>query len=293
MMNYFPKDIQNIIYEYNNRQETFERIRNLIPNNTPEPFPNLKFKETRTLISGGSVIGDTKIIKRVTIIVPPYADEVLKSIRFNLESNIISVQLEIGGNFIDRIEQSTFKALRKLYQMEDNEIPFHLLKIGIPRLACHEIRFCVELQCNLKEELLLYADFYHCDQDLLTYQNIIPYFQVFNTNSYQIEPKTKLSLHWNFPIYYVIINSQNGKEMIINLDNAVKIYLIKIYQIDQYDVYALSKSKSYRDIIFDAIDFSFQNGEFCLEGNQIAHICPINSRELVICEGMVGFRRAN
>ncbi len=289
-MNYFPKDIQNIIYEYNNRKETVDRIRNLIPNTTPEPFPNLKFKETRELILASDTPYPGIVMVKTMCHTLIHQYEVLKSIRTNLEQNIVSIGLEIGGEYIDKIEQSSFATLRKLYQMDDNEIPFHLLKIGIPYLRYHEIKFYMEFKWDPNQRQFLYGDFYHYNQD---YQGEIKYFQLFNSSSYQMSSGTILNLYWNYPIYYVMTDHQDSKEIILNLDNAVKIYLIKIYQIGQYDAYALSKSKSYKDIIFDGIDFSFRKGDILLEGNQLAHICPIISRELVICEGMAGFRRAN
>lgn len=130
----------------------------------------------------------------------------LKNVRFSSYKNIKSIELEIGGQPIDRIHDNDdisylLKLLRKIYKVTSKTIlPIHALLIPLYIAYYHHIRIKVEFT-KLTDELVVTGDIYQNDEGKLTHYD---------------------GYHWIiYPMSWIINKVYRYGREYVNLDNQI------------------------------------------------------------------------
>lgn len=139
-------------------------------------------------------------------------------------TNITDVRLCIGEEEIDFLKRNMFNVFRKIYDMK-REIPFHMLKVGIPYTENRSVRVYVRTPMNI------------CLLNL--------YYNVYTKNSkdyssmmiYKIKDNNSNIINIDNPVLGIV---SNNKITSITIDEKqdVKVNLIKT--INNYHIYSFS-----------------------------------------------------
>ncbi len=317
LWNLLPKEIQNIVNQYLARCEYFEKIKSIkkifycqpvdgpfetINETWEEP---LAFKETRKIVSSHPSYVPQRYSKWFEVELNP--GEVIKNLRINSNINVknLHFEIEIGGHRMDRIESSLFNVLRKIYHMKDDEIPFYLLKNGIPYLAYHKITIGIESSTETTQAIVLSADIYTGSLDASGRE--VKYILCFQ-NQWISEKLLKpgfneIYIRRHLINYYILVESEYDGDIVLNFENKTyqyqgKLKLLKIGEIDKIKIYSLTKSLKKEDICQYGINFSrvdLYRWDKCtlqinVDKEMPFHITTINSNAFGVAGGMAGLR---
>jgi hypothetical protein len=241
---------------------------------------------------------DNELFQNFTIELNP--NQLAKNIKVNDMSNIEYIKLTAGGQYIDKINADIFNVLFKLYDMKKNVLPFYLNKSGLPYLKSHKYDIIIKKKNN--SDIFLTYDIYSHNMDI--YDDKLECY-CHNNNSLVLQVNNQISslidinnekfsrLHQEYinPMYFIIIN-KNFTNPVLNIGHNHKLKLLKINEVDDYNIYTLTKNLE--EINKYGINFScIQHGlliEFEENINSLnrMEIYTINSDIFRISSGMGG-----
>ena len=162
-----------------------------------------------------------------------YQYECLGEIYFKDYSNIKKIQLQIGGQLIDSIEDNNIiQPLQKLYNMEG--IPFFILKQMIPYLAFHNISVIFELY---KDDELSYNVYEH---KYLNNNEQETHFIFQNQFSNDINIGCKIRLTFNHIVYILLVKTEPYSKIKSLILNDLTLQLNLNESNNGYDIYYLT-----------------------------------------------------
>ncbi len=176
-------------------------------------------------------------------------DQIIKSLKIKDDSKIKSIEMIIGGQRIDKIYSKIFNALRKIYGMGKDEIPFYIFKWGMPGLEYHEIKLIVELTDDCGD-LIITGDIYHSlDKNLTKNPLEIIIFQTQWAGTEILTSNDKyLRVNFNQPMYYFLVDSKYEEDIVLQLHDTYQFKLLKIDEVNGIKIYALTKSLDFEDL---------------------------------------------
>lgn len=215
--------------------------------------------------------------------------EFLKGLEVTNEECIKHIAFYINDHCIDEIYKKTFNALRKIYNMDKNEIPFHLMKYGIPKLNNIEINiYCNK---NYRDDMLkLYGNIYKL-KNKIEKANFLFFQQHFTGREY-IDNPSHVRINFNHPTYYLLVDAMLHKDLILSLNGCKDIKLMEIDKVDNIYIYALSKSLELDDISKYGINFNGVDNPRLLnfEKNTYVDIYAISSQPMKIVGNICGLQ---
>jgi hypothetical protein len=178
--------------------------------------------------------------------------EFFKNVQINT-NNIISIDLKVGGQLLDRIYPEIFNALRKIYNMDDNILPFYILKNGIFYLEYHSINISIKYNTFNNEKLILTYDVYQNNNivKLHLYENII-----FNSAQMNLVNLSNQQCYFNHIIYYFLSNNDIEKINFNYNSKIITLLLKKVDIIDNIRIYSLTNSNLITNIKESGINFA-------------------------------------
>lgn len=263
--------------------QTFHNLHNMysgVQDNTiNQLITSNKEKHTLSLIDNNSTFIKKHIFTLknknnniVSIIIDLQPKEVATNFQINNLHLIESISLKIGGQHIDQIYTNMFDTLRKIYNMNPNEIPMYMFKLGLSQFVFHEtcidIKYKNEIYLN---DVILSADIYSNLEIIKKYDKIIHLTQYlhfnksinYSNNIYQ----AKYSLNINHPVYGIILNTKYNGEVYLELNNN-KIKLLSLQDEPNIKVLPFTKLYDEDDVLNNSINFSYINNcKICLESD--------------------------
>lgn len=236
---------------------------------------------------------------------------ILKNLRFKNKNDINKIKyiiLEIGGSNIDNINSNVFQQLRKIYEIDDdNVIPFHLFIKGIPCLRYHEINCNIYVNDNvIGDNIIIQYDVYknlnHSEEDLKSdnhelYPKLqIPTYQL-QCNQMTSKIYTKhhniqsVTLYCYNQIYYIFTDKDYDEYKLIIDDDEITL------NPDDNNIMNLTPSNNNDDLLKYGLNFSkFENTPyltFKASETQSIQVYCINWQCIEVMGGMAGTRYTN
>lgn len=177
-------------------------------------------------------------------------DTILKRFRLTNIENINYVEIEIGGMRMDKVYKNVIPTLQKIYNMEDDEIPFYLSKSGINSLDYHEIKINVEYSKICDNDILEF-DIYKW-KNVHQINNVIYQLQFTGKETLLLgDVLKKVNLDFNHPLLYLLSN-YNVDMMELDLDGDI-FKIPRLKTINNIGIYAIA---DYLDDFTNTINFS-------------------------------------
>ena len=266
--------------------QTFHNLHNIYSgtqdNGINQLITSNKEKHTLSLLDNNSTFIKKHIFtikkKNNNNIVSIFIDLQHKEVATNFQINnlhlIESISLIIGFQPIDKIYTNIFDTLRKIYNMNANEIPMYMFKLGLSHFIYHGICINIKYKNDIDlNDVILSADIYSNLEIIIKYDKIIHLIQYlhFNNNKslnyinniYQ----RKYSLNFNHPVYCIILNTKCDGEVYLELSNK-KIKLLNLQDEPNIKVLPLTKLYDEDDILNNSINFSkVDKCNICLESD--------------------------
>ncbi len=226
----------------------------------------------------------------------------IKNLKFSHMHDIKCVELDIGGQRIDRIYASTFPALRKLFDMSEREIPLYLFKYGFPLLKSHDIKIHIELNRNI-EDAILYYDIYNYDNDnmklcsnpvsdsKIALPELILFQEQFTGTESVKKGENQIRCNFNHPIYYLLMEGNIEDDIILEMNGHYKLDLKMINCMDGVNMYELTPSLKLDDLKKYGLNFSrIDNAKLIINAKNDGeiNIYGISYQGMKIGAGMAG-----
>lgn len=223
------------------------------------------------------------------------SDEHIKNIKISNTSNIYFVELQLGGFQADKIYSKTFNALRDLYGMDSDVIPFYMCKNGIPSGDINGIRIYIECSDTFElKDIVVSADIYKNNNESKTYDTLM--FSLQCDGEYLCKTgNTREIVNYNHPIYYILVDTMYSDVFLqcYSPNNCLDKIPLKLYKtIDDINIYRLTDDLEMCSLHKYGINFSrIDRAELsfnCNKDNLITCIYAISLNNIVFNDGRFG-----
>lgn len=195
-------------------------------------FLNFKDEEIEFLASPKFPRNGDRLKVMYPLIVPK--NTIVKNFRLTNLKNVLSVEIEIGGQRFDKVYKDIIPVLQMLYDLDIDVIPFYFSKVGINSLAYHEIRINVKYEV-LSDDDRLEFDIYKWNKDDKKIDSI---FYQLQYTGYE-DMSRDVRLFFNHPISYIFVRGYNPDELDVRLNE--DIFCIKRWKrIGEISIYPIS-----------------------------------------------------
>lgn len=216
---------------------------------------NTRFKESCSLEQSG-----TKLSFRLHS--GDNSGVLLKNLKCSHVENIESIELIIEHNRINKVYSESFDALRKLYDMNETEIPIYLFKYGCPLFLYHFVEINVIMNHHIDNVILTYDLYEHDNEDLKlatqtnndTHLEIMLFQEQFCSNKI-VKGENEIDLHFNHPVYYLITLGHTNDNVQLQTPFG-KLYLKPSLTTQNYKIYPLTPSMNLEDLKMYGLNFS-------------------------------------
>ena len=175
-------------------------------------------------------------IRHVYPLVMP-SNTIVKNFRLKNMENVRWIEVEIGGQRIDKVYKDIIPILQDLYEFEKDVIPFYFSKSGINSLQYHEIKILVEYNETLEDDGLTF-DIYKWDPTK-TVEGIIYQLQFTGTENLSDEILKEVKLCFNHPILHLMVKGYHPDELELEFDDNDKFYIKKTKTIGDISLYSI------------------------------------------------------
>lgn len=251
-----------------------------VENKSINTIPLLNFKDELELISNNN---NAKILGRngrygitKSYYIGLYDKEiVVKNFRLKNINNVKTIELDIGGQRIDKIPSDIIQMLQHLYKLDKDVIPLYLSKSGIHILEYHEIKIHIEYNILSEDDGLTF--------DVYKWKN---WRDKMKAQTYQIQNRGRGGgiFHITHPIIGLITKNYNKETLVLELDSE-KFSIKKSKEIGDTSLYLIS---DHFGDLKNAIDFSRIDRQKILMINDNVSIFCINCQPIMSMSGFLG-----
>lgn len=216
--------------KYYGAQDKYTNERILLKYNKLEFMASRRFPRSNWRISDPNKSSYSLIMPQNTIV---------KNFRLNNMENVRTVEIEIGGQRMDKVYQNIIPMLQNLYQVEEDVIPFYFSVSGINSLSYHEIKINVEYYKGSYNDELVF-DIYKWKDVKKKIDNIMYQLQFTGTEDLTNTGLNIVRLYFNHPIIHLMTRGYHPEELELEFNDDDKFFIQKTKTIGDVSLYEIA-----------------------------------------------------
>jgi len=211
---------------------------------------------------------------------------IVKNFRLRNMNNVESIEIEIGGQRMDRIYKDVIPIMQNLYGVDEDVIPLYFSVSGINSLDYHEIKLRVEYNVTCDDDALIFDIYKWKNQRNIN--NVMYQLQFTGTDDLSGDGLKKVKLNFNHPVLHLMLKNYSPEILELEFDDGDKFEIKREKKIGDISLYSIA------DFFYDyknGINFSrIDRAKIIVKDTdlQTIDIYAINTQPIRCMSGMAG-----